>query len=100
MPLNSIEIGEKVGKVRLDKTTAVGKAIKTYECNGPRSILQLAGDDSMSLPRMEREEGKSERSYKTPAILLLESRGTGNSEAQLQVSCCWMHGCPTERQAT
>jgi hypothetical protein len=31
IPLNSIEIGEKVGKVRLDKMTAVGKAIKTYE---------------------------------------------------------------------
>jgi hypothetical protein len=34
------------------------------------------------------------------ATILLESRGTGNSEAQLQVSCCWMHGCPTGRQAT
>jgi hypothetical protein len=44
-------------------------------CNGPRSILQLAGDDSTSLPRMEREEGKSERSYKTPAILYLNLLG-------------------------
>ncbi|KAK4121154.1 hypothetical protein N657DRAFT_118819 [Parathielavia appendiculata] len=29
-------------------------------CNGPRSILQLAGDDSTSLPRMEKEEEKRE----------------------------------------
>ncbi|KAK4128280.1 hypothetical protein N657DRAFT_11020 [Parathielavia appendiculata] len=27
-------------------------------CNGPRSMLQLAGDDSTSLSRMEREEEK------------------------------------------
>jgi hypothetical protein len=44
-------------------------------CNGPRSILQLVGDDSTSLPRMEREEGKSERSYKIPAILYLDLLG-------------------------
>jgi hypothetical protein len=37
--------------------------------------LQLAGDDSTSLPRMEREEGKSEKSYKTSAILYLDLLG-------------------------